>query len=406
MPQKTTEKALESQIVEEFLVEKSGYLQRPNTKYDKKLCLDPEQVYSFIIATQPEEWEKLKKQHGEDVKNKFFKRLSSKIEKEGVLQVLRKGIIDLGCHFDLFYAKPSTTMNETYRKKYEANLFSVMRQVYFSEQNNKSVDLVAFINGLPIICVELKNHLSGQTVWDAVKQYRTDRDPREPFFKFKRLLVNFAVDEDLVYMATKLEGLKTYFLPFNKGENGGAGNPPTDGFKTEYLWKEILQKESLSELIKKYINTQEIYDEDGRPTGEQILVFPRYHQMDAVRKIISDTRSRGTGKNYLIQHSAGSGKSMTIAWSAHQLTELHNNKNEKIFDSVIVVTDRRVLDKQLQRTIQEFEQKTGVVAKIEKGSKQLKEALEQGKKIIITTLQKFPYIADDIKKLPSRNFAV
>ena len=407
MVKKTSEKALEAQIVQDYLVDNNKYFSRPNNKYDAKLCMDTEQVLSFIFATQPEEWEKLKKQHGEEhVGKRFLKRLKDKIDKEGTLSVLRKGITDLGCHFELFFAKPSTAMNVTYQKKYEANMFSAMRQVYFSENNNKSVDLVIFINGLPIISVELKNQLSGQNVWYAIKQYRTDRDPREPFFKFKRLLVNFAVDEDLVYMATKLEGLKTYFLPFNKGYKGGAGNPDTEGYKSEYLWKEVLEKDSLSEILRKYLNFQEVLDDKGKPTGKEILIFPRYHQLDATRKIIADAKKTGTGKNYLIHHSAGSGKSNTIAWVAHQLAELHDNKDKKIFDSIIVITDRRILDKQLQRTIQQFEQVSGVVERIDKRSSQLKEALEKGKKIIITTIQKFPFVVEDIKKLPSNKFAV
>lgn len=402
-----SEKAMEEQI-EEHLVKKNKYIARSNAQYDKKLCMDTELVLSFIYATQPEEWEKLKTQHGAQVKDKFLKRLADEIGRRGTLDVLRKGIRDYGCYFDLFYARPASKMNETYRKLYEANMFSVVRQVYFSEKNNKSVDMVIFLNGLPIITIELKDKLSGAnyTVDDAIKQYKFDRDPREPLFAFKRCLVFFAVDEDLVYMTTRLQGAKTVFLPFNKGRDGGAGNPDTDGFKTEYLWSEILTKDSFADIIKNFLHVEDVLDDKGKPTGEQKLIFPRYHQLDAVRKLVASTKTEGTGKNYLIQHSAGSGKSNTIAWLCHHLASLHNKHDKKIYDSVVVVTDRRVLDRQLQQTVQQFEQVSGVVQRIDKRSKQLKEALEEGKKIIVTTIQKFPIIVDDIKDLPGKSFAV
>lgn len=403
----TSEKAMEAQI-EEYLVNKNKYFKRLNTQYDNKLCLDTELVLSFIFATQPEEWEKLKQQHEAQVSDKFLKRLTDEISRRGMLDVLRKGIRDYGCYFDLFYPKPATKMNETYRKLYEANLFSVMRQVYFSEKSNKTVDMVLFLNGLPVITLELKDNLSGShyTVQHAIRQYKFDRDPREPFFAFKRCLVHFAMDEDLVYMTTKLEGAKTRFLPFNKGCDGGAGNPESAGFRTEYLWKEILTKESLSDIIKNFLHVQDVLDDKGKLTGEQILIFPRYHQLDAVRQLVAGAKVKGLGKNYLIHHSAGSGKSNTIAWLCHHLASLHDKNDRKIFDSIIVVTDRKVLDRQLQRTVQQFEQVSGVVEKIDKSSKQLQEALRGGKKIIVTTLQKFPFVVEDIKDLVGKDFAV
>lgn len=403
----TSEKAMESQI-EEHLVEKNKYLKRVNTQYDNKLCLDTELVLSFIFATQPEEWEKLKEQHGAQVRDKFLKRLTDEINKRGTLDVLRKGIKDYGCYFELFYPRPATKMNEIYRRLYEANLFSMMRQVYFSEKNNKSVDMVIFLNGLPIIILELKDKLSGSgyKVENAIRQYMFDRDPREPFFTFKRCLVYFALDEDLVYMTTKLEGPKTRFLPFNKGCDGGAGNPEAAGFRTEYLWEEIFAKENISEIIKNYLHIQDVLDDKGKPTGEQVLIFPRYHQLDAVRRLIASAKIRGPANNYLIQHSAGSGKSNTIAWLCHQLASLHDKSDKKIFDSIIVVSDRKVLDRQLQRTVQQFEQVSGVVEKIDKRSTQLRDALKSGKKIIVTTLQKFPHIVKDITELPGKRFAI
>ena len=405
-PLKTREIEMES-IIEDYLVDKNNYISREYTKYDKDLCIDSDLVLKFIYATQPNEWEKLKEQHGERVKEKFLKRLYNEIERRGTLDVLRKGIKDYGSHFDLFYSRPASKMNETYQKLFQANLWSVMRQVHFSTKNNKSLDMVLFINGLPIITIELKDKLSGSSysVDNAIKQYKTDRDPKEPLFKFERCLVHFAVDEDLVYMTTRLEGGKTTFLPFNKGRDDGSGNPDTQGFKTEYLWKEIFTKEILSDILKDFLLVQDIIDEDGRKTGEK-LIFPRYHQLDAVRKMVKTAQKVGPGKNYLIQHSAGSGKSNTIAWLCHKLSSLHDDNDKIIFDSIIVVTDRIVLDKQLQGTIKQFAQVGGVVEGIEKGSKQLREALEKGKKIIVTTIQKFPFIVEDLKVLPGKNFAV
>lgn len=406
---KTSEKKMEEQIEDYLSIDSNPkFLKRPNTKYDKLLCMDPELVLSFVFATQPDEWQKLKEQHGEQIRDKFLKRLKDEIEKRGTLDVLRKGVSDYGCHFDIAYFKPASGLNETNKRLYEANLLSVMRQVYYSENNNKSVDIAIFLNGLPIITLELKDQLSGSgyTVQDAITQYKTDREQKEPLFLFKRCLVHFAVDEDLAYMTTKLEGLKTRFFPFNRGYEEGAGNPPTKGFKTEYLWEEILQKDNLLEIIQHYLCIQDIEDDNGKPTGEQILIFPRYHQLDAVRKMITDAKDSTTGKNYLVQHSAGSGKSNTIAWLCHQLAGLHDKNDDTVFDSIIVVTDRRVIDRQLQKTIRQFGQVDGVVNCIDKHSGQLKSALKTGKKIIVTTLQKFPQIADDIKELPGKKFAV
>jgi len=402
---KTSEIAFEAQI-EEWFSKENDFLRRPNTAYDKKLCLDPEMALAFIYATQPEEWEKLKQQHGGNLKDKFLLRLADEINRRGTLDVLRKGIRDYGAYFDLFYPKPSSKLNEQLRKKFEANIFSITRQLYYSEKNNKSVDIVLFINGLPVVVMELKDKLAGQNVADAIKQYKYDRDSREPFFQFKRNLVYFAVDEDLVYMTTRLQDGKTSFLPFNKGANGGAGNPETSGFKTEYLWKEILTKKLISDLIRDFLHVEDVFDDKGKLTGEQKLIFPRYHQMDAVRKLVEKAKHKGPGRNYLIQHSAGSGKSNTIAWLSHQMASLHDDNDRKIFDSIIIVSDRRVLDRQLQRTVAQFEQKSGVVQRIDVSSKQLREALQKGKKIIITTLQKFPFIVDDIKDLPGKKFAV
>lgn len=402
---KTSEMKMEEQI-ETDLVNINGYVSRNNRSYDKKLCMDPELVINFILATQPEEWEKLKLQHGAEIEKKFLKRLSNEIERRGTLDVIRKGVTDLGVTFDLFYPIPVSKMNETYQKKFQANTFSVMRQVYFSEKNNKSIDMAVFINGLPIITMELKDKVSGSSysVDSAIIQYKKDRDPTEPFLRFKRCLVHFALDEDLVYMTTKLEKYNTKFLPFNKGRDYGAGNPDTAGYRTEYLWKEIFAPDIISDLLRNFLIIEKKKD-DNKKIQEK-LIFPRYHQLDAVRKLTTTTRNDGPGKNYLIEHSAGSGKSNTIAWLSYKLTSLHDENDKKVFNSIIVITDRIVLDQQLQRTIYQFSPTAGVVEKIEHGSNHLKRALESGKKIIVTTIQKFPYIVDDVKGLQGKSFAV
>lgn len=300
-------------------------------------------------------------------------------------------------------------MNEEHRRFYKANTLSVIRQLYYSEKNqNKSLDLVLFLNGFPIITAELKNPLKGQKVEDAVKQYQLDRDPSEPLFKFGRVFAHFAVDPDYIYMTPHLKGHDTKFLPFNKGCDDGAGNPENPhGYKTSYLWEDVWQKNSLMEIIGHFLHVVDELDDKGKKTGEQSLIFPRYHQLDAVRKLVKDAKINGIGQQYLIQHSAGSGKSNTIAWLCHQLSEIHDSGDNRIFYSIIVITDRRVLDKQLQRTIRQFEQVKGVVETITKAkSKNLARALEEGKDIIVTTLQTFPFAVDQIGKLQNRNFAV
>jgi type I restriction enzyme R subunit len=400
-----SEKSMESHI-EEYLVKNHGYIKRSSSNYERSLCMDREKVIGFILTTQPEKWDKLKQQHGESVSDMFLKRLKEEIEKRGTIDVLRRGIKDYGVSFDLFYPEPESSLNERLNTLHKANIFSVIRQLYFSEKNNKSLDLAIFINGLPMITVELKDRMSGSrySVQDAINQYREDRDPHEPLFKFGRCLVHFAVDDELVYMTTKLDSKKTIFFPFNKGNDGGAGNPPYEGYRTEYLWSEILSKQSLSDIVSHFIQYQDVEDENGKTTGEKKIIFPRYHQLDAVRNVTAASR-QGSGHNYLIQHSAGSGKSNTISWLGYRLASLHVN-DRNVYDSVIVVTDRKVLDRQLQRTFQQFEQVSGVLEGIDKSSSQLKDALEKGRKIIVTTMQKFPRIVDEIHDLPGKNFAV
>ena len=402
----TSEKDFETTIIS-HLVE-SGYRERTASDYDKSLCLDPELVIDFIRATQIKTWEKLKEQYGSHVKERFVKRLVNEIKAKGTLHVLRKGIDDVGCHFELAYFKPETNLNEEHRRLYNGNIFSVVRQLKYSEKNENSLDLAVFLNGLPVFTLELKNPAKGQTVENAIQQYRKNRDPKEPLLAFKKCLAHFAMDTDLVYMTTKLRGTSTRFLPFNKGHNSGSGNPPNeDGFRTAYFWEQILQKDSMLEIINHFLREVDVMDEDGKATGEKNLIFPRFHQLDAVRKLVAHSQSMGPGHSYLVEHSAGSGKSNTISWLAHQLAGLHDSEDKRVFDTILVITDRRVLDKQLRDTVMSFEQTKGLVSAIEKQkSKELAAALEEGKDIIITTLQTFPFVTEKITSIRGRNFAV
>ena len=350
-----------------------GYQRREPTDYDKALCLVTKDVVSFIQATQPKEWQKMTAQHGADAKPTLFKRLASEIHKHGTLHVLRKGIKANGCKFRLAYFKPSSGLNEAAQKLYLANQFSVVRQLEYSEKNNNTLDLAIFLNGLPLLTAELKNPFKGQNVQHAVKQYRLNRNPREPLFQFGRCLAHFAVDPSLVYVTTELRGGKTAFLPFNQGYNLGAGNPPSwKGFTTAYLWEQVWARDSVLNLVQHFIHIVELEDDKGNKTGERRLLFPRYHQLDCVRRLVADALVRGVGHCDLVQHSAGSGKSNTIAWLAHRLSILHSPGDVRVFDSIIVITDRRVLDRQLQRTVRQFEQTLGVVENIDKTSRQLK----------------------------------
>jgi type I restriction enzyme R subunit len=387
-----------------------GYRKRKPEDYDRTLCLLPRDVVDFVLATQPKEWKKLEQHHGAAVKEEFLRRLAAEIERRGALDVLRNGLKDSGCKFRLAYFRPASGLNEETRRLHAANLFAVVRQVRYSTRNENSLDLVLFLNGIPIFTAELKNPLNGQDVEDAIRQYKTDRDPREPLLAYGRCLAHFAVDPDLVYVATRLSGQKTRFLPFNKGKYGGAGNPPVPptkkGYATDYLWEETWARDSVLDLVRQFIHEVEEEDENGRKSGQRFLIFPRYQQLDCVRRLVTDARALGAGQRYLIQHSAGSGKSFTIAWLAHQLATLHDTGDRRVFDSIVVITDRRVLDRQLQTTMRQFEQTLGVVENIDTTSRQLKEALEAGKTIIVTTLQKFPVIAKEIGELPGKRFAL
>jgi type I restriction enzyme R subunit len=387
--------------------EPGGYRKHSPSDYDVNRCLLPDDLYDFILATQPKEWRRLKDQFGNETRQRLLQRVSQQIDKRGTLNVLRRGVKLYGCRFDLLYFKPSTGRNPELQEKYRANVFSVVRQLPYSPRTGHTLDLCLFLNGLPIFTAELKNPLKGQTYRDAIHQYRSDRDPREPFFQFGRCLAHFAVGSEEVHMTTHLEGEDTTFLPFNRGYDGGAGNPPNArGYRTHYLWEQVWARDSVLNLIQHYIATIDKLDDDGKPTGEKKLIFPRYHQMRSVRRLVADTRKRGTGERYLIQHSAGSGKSISIAVLAHQLAFLHDESDESIFDTVVVVTDRTVLDKQIAQVILQFEQERGVVEDVQAGAKGLEEALEMGKRIIVVTLQTFPYVAEAIRKRGGDDFAV
>lgn len=372
--------------------------------FDREFAIDREKFWRFLELTQPDELNKLRTRP--NWQRLVLERLNRKIQRDGIVKVLKSGLHIDDAHLTLLYSLPYNAINPEVTQNFQNNVFSVTRQVHYSEQNPAlSVDMVIFINGLAVATLELKNPWTNQTVFHARKQYQTDRDPKEPLFQFARCLVHFAVDTDEVFMTTRLDGKKTYFLPFNKGHNHGKGNPPNpNSYKTAYLWEDILQPQSLTRIIEHFAKLVEEDRDSGKTT--QILYFPRYHQLEVVRKILNHARLYGVGHTYLIQHSAGSGKSNSIIWTAYQLIELYDSgSNHPIFDSVVVVTDRNVLNRQIRDNFRQFSEVKNIAVDAE-DSRGLKEALETGKKIITTTIQKFPYIADDIEDLSDRTFAV
>ncbi len=409
----TTEKGLEAHITLHLCLV-NAFEERHHSQYNRLDCVDEDLLFNFLHTTQEKEVLKLQTIHGSNYRSKVLYRLNNQIKTFGIIEVLRKGITDNNIKLKLFFDKPVSNLNEKDLALFNQNIFSVTRQVHYSNQNENSLDLVVFINGLPIVTFELKNELTKQTVKDAIKQYKTNRDPKEELFRLGRCLVHFSVDTEQVWMATHLKGENTYFLPFNKGNNNGAGNPPNpNGIKTDYLWNEILTKDRLTNIIQNYVQLFEEETEkilpDGKVKKEKVkkLIFPRFHQIDSVDRLLNNAKENGAGKRYLIQHSAGSGKSNSISWLAHQLVGLFDKENANtVFDTVIVVTDRKMLDAQIRNNIKQFEQVKGVVEAITEGSKQLKTALEEGKKIIITTIQKFPYIVNEIGELPGNKFAI
>ena len=400
------EKDLEN-FIESALLE-NGYIKRESKDYDKSLCMDKELFERFLQSTQAKALQELEKRNIKE--QELLKRVASQIQNKGILKALQSHIEIMGVKLFLAYPKPNSSANPQAIENYKKNIFSITRQLYYSEKNNNSLDMAIFLNGLPLITMELKNPFTYQNAHNATKQYKTDRDPRERIFK--QSVVYFALDSDEVYMSTKLEGMATRFLPFNRGLNNGSGeigcecgsgNPlVANKMKTSYFWEEILQKDNVLNLL---FNFAQIVKKDKTES----VIFPRFHQFDVVRKLLSDTKEKGVGQRYLIQHSAGSGKSNSIAWLAHNLVSLHRKQNDEekpVFDSILVVTDRKVLDRQIQENVKSFTQDKNLVESITDGSRQLKAAIEEGKKIIITTIQKFPYIADEITHLQNKTFAI
>ena len=383
----------------------AGWLCGDSQDYDREYCVDMAQLSAFLQATQPDAEESLDLGQDSPTRRRFLARLQGEVTKRGTIDVLRKGVKHGPHQIDLMYGTPSPG-NEKARIQYGQNRFSVTRQLRYSrDQTQLALDLCLFINGLPIATFELKNSLTKQTVDDAVEQYKRDRDPREKLFDLGRCLVHFAVDDHEVQFCTQLKGKASWFLPFNQGWSDGAGNPPNpNGLKTDYLWKQVLTRDGLTDIVENYAQMVETKDDrTGRKRREQI--WPRYHQLDVVRKLLADASSGVAGSKYLIQHSAGSGKSNSIAWLAHQLIRLERD-GKALFDSAIVVTDRRILDKQIRDTIKQFAQVGSVVGHAE-SSGHLRTLLQDGKRIVITTVQKFPFILDAIgNEHRGRRFAI
>ena len=387
------ESGLETLIVK-WLVEHNGYEEGSTADYNKDYAIDETRLFRFLQDTQPEQMDKLGVFKSEQKKRQFLNRLQGELAKRGIIDVLRNGIKVYPVDLIMFYLTP-TENNIKARELFEKNIFSVTRQLRYSQDAGKlALDLCVFINGLPVITFELKNQLTKQNTDDAVEQYKTDRDPRDTLFSFKRCMVHFALDDARVKFCTKLCGKDSWFLPFDKGYNDGAGNPPNpDGIMTDYLWKDILTKQKLSRIIENYAQVVEEVDPETKKKSVK-QIFPRYHQLDVVEKLLADVKANGVGQKYLIQHSAGSGKSNSIAWLAHQLIGIEKDGRPMI-DSVIVVTDRRILDKQIRDTIKQFMQVSNTVVWAEH-SGDLTKAITDGKRIIVTTIEKFPFIVPQI----------
>lgn len=418
MSQRPTQELHFEEAIENWLVSHAGYESVPNQQYDAEMAFDPTTMIAFIKATQPAVYDALSASYGKQVDDMVVRRIASECNSRGLLDVIRNGVRDRGQLVRLAYFKPASSLNPETEALYQQNRLTVMRQVYYDLASKNSIDMVLFINGLPIATVELKNQFTGQNWTHAVKQYKKDRVPtlKTPLLYFKkRALVHFAVDTDEAYMATKLAGDSTFFLPFNTGNDGGKGNPDTHsyqtGYKTGYLWEQIWERDSWLDIVHRFIHLQVEEEKDpvtGKIKTKETMIFPRFHQMDAVRKLVAVTRRDGIGESRLIQHSAGSGKTNTISWAAHQLASLHDENDQPMFNSVIVISDRRNLDKQLQDNVFAIEHKHGVVEKIDDGkhASDLAEALNTGVKIIITTLQKFSFLLDKVNDFSDKTFAV
>lgn len=400
--------------IQKYLTEQDHYITVAPTEYDKDLCLVPSEVIAFVKDTQPKEYKALHEQYGAATDAKIVANVAKNINTKKTLEVLRSGIKDRGQNIQMAYFKPSNNKTPEHEELYTKNRLSIIRQFKYSKRNNNEIDLVLLINGIPVVTVELKNALTGQNHHNAIKQYIQDRNPKgEPFLEFKRCLVHFAVGTEKVFMCTELKGKSTFFLPFNKG----LTNTNPNGFAVAYLWEDVLRKDSLMDLVQNFISVQEdskqVYDPKVRKLVEhksKKLLFPRFHQRRAVHRVLEALKIDGTGKNYLIQHSAGSGKSNTITWLAYRLANFYQNYTDEkaLYDSILIVTDRRLLNKQIQDNIRQLDNTPGVVAYIdEKATAQdLKKAIEDRKRIIVTTLQKFPIISEAVGNYPDRNYAI
>ena len=388
--------------------------QRNDNWYDKDLCVVGDEFIDFLKETQKETYDKLHMKYGENTNKNILKRLHKEIENKGLIHVLRKGFNDVhGGNIKTLYFQSNSSLNLERRKNYLKNKFLLVRQLHYSPNNNNSIDIVIFINGIPILTIELKNQLTGQTVDNSDKQYRFDRNPKgEPLLKFQTCICHFSLDNDKVNMTTKLDGTDTSFLPFNKTLNNLETQ--SDGFKVDYLWKEVLTPTSLLDIIENFVlfthTSDYVWSDEKKKVIEKkkpILIFPRYHQLDVIRKLKSQVLKDGEGTNYLVQHTTGSGKSYSIGWLSFMLTNLFkNNGQDRVFDSIIIITDRKVLDKQLQDTVKSLETVQGVVQQIDKNSEQLRESLTTGKNIIITTIQKFSVVVNRMRELNGMNFGV
>lgn len=416
MAQGTREIHLEEDIVK-YLVERGGFHEVSPTAYDKDLCLIPSEVISFIQETQVDKYNLLRfDQYGDKIDEKIVANIAKtyKDNKDKTLDLLRNKVKDRGISFDMVYWQPANNKTPEHELNYKQNRLALVRQLKYSKRSENSIDLVLFVNGIPVVTLELKNELTGQNHHNAIKQYIQDRDPKgEPFLEFKRCLVHFAVGTEKVFMTTELKGKGTFFLPFNKG----LDNFNPDGFATSYLWEDVLTKDSLLDLLQNYINVQTDVEKEYDNTTKSLkekkstkLLFPRFHQRRAVQRLLNTIKVEGVGKNYLIQHSAGSGKSNTITWLAYRLSGFYQKDTDPkaLYDSVIIVNDRRVLDKQIQNNIRQLDNTPGLVAYIDenKTAQDLKKAIEEGKRIIITTIQKFPVISETIASMPNRTYAV
>ena len=419
---RTGEQAFETVIEAHLLAD--GYFSIDGDAFDRERAIFPDEALAFIRETQPNEWTRLERLHGDRTGDQILGDLCKWMDQHGSLATLRHGFKCYGRTLRTAFFKPAHTLNPELEARYAANRLGLTRQLHFSPHSEQSLDVTLSLNGIPVATLELKNPFTGQTVEDARRQYQRDRDPREPIFEFKhRALAHFAADTDAVLMTTRLAGKATQFLPFDKGSDGAAGNPPDPAgrtCRTAYLWEEVLQRDSLLDILARFMHLQvdEKRDDRGNRVRAETMIFPRYHQLEAVRMLVDAAGREGAGHSYLVEHSAGSGKSNTIGWLAHRLASLHDAADERVFDSVIVITDRVVLDQQLQDTIYQFEHKRGVVQRIDKSSRQLAEALASAVPIVVTTLQKFPFVsrqllgmaaergADGAGTLPTRRCAV